>query len=160
MLPAVCKLQFCFSVIQACPTLCNPMDCSTPGFPVFDYLLELAETHVCWVGDTVQPSHPLLCTFPLAFSLSQHQCLFPWVDSSQQVGKELELHFCTIASNEYSELISFRSDWLDLLAVRGTLRSVLQHHSSKASILHHLAFFMVQLLHSCMTPGITIPLIT
>ena len=79
------------SVAQLCPTLCNPMDCSTPGFPVHYQLLELAQTHVHWVGDAVQPSHPLLSPSPPAFNLSQHQGLFQWVSSSHQVAKVLEL---------------------------------------------------------------------
>ena len=106
--------------------------------------------------------HPTMLSSVIHFSsclqFSQHQHLFPWIGSSQQVVKELEPHFSTSPSNEYSGLISFRSDWLALLAVWGTLRSLLQHHSSKASILQHLAFF-IQLLHSYMTPEITISLI-
>ena len=121
----------------------QPMDCSTPGFPVLHHLLELAETHVHWVGDAIQPSHPLSSPSPPAFNLAQHQ------------GLESVLHirwprywsfsFSISSSNDYSELISFRMDWLDLLAVQGTLKSLLQPHSSKASILQNSAFFMVQL---------------
>ena len=79
------------SVAQLCLTLCNPMDCSTPGFLVHHQLLELAQTHVCWGGDAIQPSHPLLSPSSPAFSLSQHQGLFQWVSSSHQVAKVLEL---------------------------------------------------------------------
>ena len=79
------------SVAQLSPTLCNPMDCSTPGFPVHHQLLELTQTRVCWVSDAIQPSHPLLSPFPPAFSLSQHQGFFQWVGSSHQVAKVLEL---------------------------------------------------------------------
>ena len=79
------------SVAQSCPTLCDPMDCSRPGFPVHHQLLELAQTHVHWVGDAIQPSHPLSSPFPPAFNLSQHQGLFQWVSSLHQVAKVLEL---------------------------------------------------------------------
>ena len=79
------------SVPQSCLTLCDPMECSTPGFPVHHQLLELAQTHVHWVGDAIQPSHPVSSPSPHAFSLSQHQSLFQWVGSSYQVAKVLEL---------------------------------------------------------------------
>ena len=125
------------SVTQLCPTLCDPMDCSMPSF------LELAQTHVYRVSDAIQPSHPLSFPSP-AFSLAQHQGLFQWVNSSHQVAKVLEFHLSISPSNEYSRLISFRIDWLDLLAVQGTLKSLLQHHSSKASILRRSAFFIVR----------------
>ena len=82
----------CCSVTTSCPTLCNPMNSSTPGFPVLHYLPELAQTHVHWVDDAIQPSHPLSSHSPPAFSLSQHQGLFQWVGSSHQVAKVLELH--------------------------------------------------------------------
>ena len=85
---------FCFSqfssIAQWCPTLCDPVDCSTLGFPVRHQLLEMAQTHVHWVSDAIQPSHPLLSPSPLAFNLSQHQGLFQWVGSSPQVAKVLE----------------------------------------------------------------------
>ena len=81
----------CYSVTQSCFTLCYPMDCSTPGFPVFHYLPELAQTHVHLVGDVIQPSHPLSSPFPLSFNLFQHQGLFWWVGSLHQVAKVLEL---------------------------------------------------------------------
>ena len=121
------------------------MDCSMPGFPVHHQLLELAQTHVNWIGDTMQPSHPLLSPSLPAFNLSQHQGLFQWVSSSHQVAKELELQPQHQSFQWYSGLISFRIDWLDLLAVKGTLKSLFQHHSSKASILWCSVFFMVQL---------------
>ena len=76
---------------QSCSILCDPMDCSMPGFPVHHQLLELAQTHVHWVGDAIQPSHPLSSPYPPAFNLSQHQGLFQWVGSSHQVAKVLEL---------------------------------------------------------------------
>ena len=121
------------------------MDCSTPGLPVQNQLSEFTQTHVHWLGDTIQPSHPLSSRSPPAFNLSQHQGLFKWVSSSHQVAKVLESQLQHRPSNEYSGLISFRMDWLDLLAVQGTLKSLLQHHSSKASILWCSAFFIVQL---------------
>ena len=127
------EIQFS-SVAQSCPTLCDPMDCSTTGLPVHHQLLEPIQTHVHWVGDAIQPSHPLSSS-PLAFNLSQHQGLFKWVSSL-----ELQICFSISPSNEHSGLISFRMDWLNLLAVQGTLKSLLQHHSSKASVLWCSAF--------------------
>ena len=138
------------SVAQLCLTLCNPMNCSTPGLPVHHQLPEFTQTHVRWVGDAIQPSHPLLSPSPSTFNLSQHQGLFKWVSSSDQVAK-LEFSFSISPSNEPPGLISFRMDWLDLLAVQGTLKSLLQHHSSKASVLWHSAFFIVQLWYPYMT---------
>ena len=135
----ISSIQFS-SVAQLCPTLCDPRDCSTPGFPVHHQLLEFTQTHVHWVGDAIQPSHSLSSPSPPAFNLSQHQALFKWVSSLHQVAKVLEFSFSISSSNEYSGLISFRMDWLDLLAVQGTLKSLLQHHSSKASIFLHSAF--------------------
>ena len=133
------------------------MDCSTPGFPVCHQLLELAQTHVHQVSDAIQPFHPLSSPSP-AFNLSQHQDLFQWVSSLHQVAKYWSFSFSISPSNEHSGLISFRMDWLDLLAVQGTLKSLLQHHSSKASILQCSAFFIVQLSHPYMTTGKTIAL--
>ena len=111
------------------------MNCSMPGFLVHHHHPELAQTHVHWVGDAIQPSHPLSSPFPPALNLSQHQGLFQWVSTSKQVAKNWNFSFSISPSNEYSGLIAFRMDWLDLLAVQGTLKSLLQHHSSKASIL-------------------------
>ena len=105
------------------------------------------------VSDALQPSHPLSSPSPPAFSLSQHKGLFQWVSSSHQVPKYCS--FSISLSNEYSGLISFRTDWFDLLVVQGTL-SFLQHHSWKASILKHSTFFIVQLSHQYMTTGKTI----
>ena len=127
--------------------LCDSMDRSTQGLPVHHQLLELAQTHVHRIGDAIQPSHPLSSPSPPTFNLSQHQGLLQWVSSSYHVAQVLSFSFSISPSNEYSGLISFRMDWLDLLAVQGTLRSILQHHSSKASILQHSAFFIVQLSH-------------
>ena len=129
------------SVAQSCLTLYNLMDCCTPGFPVHHQLPELTQTHVHRVGDTIQPSPPLSSPSPPAFNLSQDQGFFKWVSSSHQVAKVLELYFSISPFNKYSGLISFRIDWFDLLAVQGTLKSLLQHHSSKASILQYSAFF-------------------
>ena len=117
--PPIC----CHSVAQWCPTLCNPMNHSTPGFPVLQHLPIPAQTHVRRVSDATQPSHPLSSPFPPAFNLSQHQGLFQWVSSLHQVAKVLEHHFSISPSSEYSGLISFRIDWFDLLAVQGTLES-------------------------------------
>ena len=134
------------------------MDRSMPSLPVHHQLLELSQTHVHGVGDVIQSSYPLLPPSPPTFNLSQHQGLFQWVSSSHQLAKGLEFQLQHSPSNEYSGLISFRMDWLDILAVQGTLKSLLQHHSAKASILWHSAFFIVQLSHPHMTPGKTIAL--
>ena len=133
------------------------MDCSTPGFLVHHKFLEPTQTHVHLVSDAIQPSHPLLPPSPPTFNLSQHQGLFQWVSSFCQVAKVLgfQLHH---PSSEYSRWISFRIDWLSLLAVQGTLKSLLQHHCSKASILWHSTFFIVQLSHPYITAGKTIAL--
>ena len=126
------------------------MDCSTPVLPVHHQLPELVQTHVRWDGDAIQPSHPLSSTSP-AFNISQHQGLFQWVISLHQVAKELELQLQALY--KYSRLISFRIDRFDLLAVQGTLKSLLQHYSSKTLILRCSALFMVQHSHSYMTVG-------
>ena len=146
------------SVSQSCPTLCNPMNRSTPGLPVHHQLLEFTQTHVYWVSDAIQPSHPLLSPSSSAFNLSQHQGLFKWVSSSHQWPKYWSFSFNISPYNEHPGLISFRMDWLDLLAIQGTLKSLLQHHSWKALILQHSAFFIVQLSHPYMTTGKTIAL--
>ena len=146
------------SVTQLCPTICEPMNRSTPGLPVHHQLPKFTQTHVHRVGDAIQPSHPLSSPSPPAPNPSQHQSLFQWVNSSQEVAKVLEFQLSISPSNEHPGLISFRMDWLDLLAVQGTLKNLLQHHSSKASILQCSAFFTVQLLHSYMTTGKTIAL--
>ena len=137
----------CISVAQLCPTLCNPMNRSTPGLPVHHQLPEFTYTRVHQVSDAIQPSHPLLSPFPPAPNPSQHQGLFQWVNSLHEVAIVLEFHVSISPSKEHPGLISFRMDWLDLLAVQGTLRSLPQHHNLKASILQHSAFFMVQFLH-------------
>ena len=131
------------------------MYCSTSGFPVHHQLPELAQTHVHWVGDAIQPSHPLSFPSPPAFNLSQHLGLFQWVNSLHQVAKVWSFSFSISLSNEYSGLIFFRIDWFDLLAVQGTLKSLLQHHTSKASIFWCSAFFTIQLSHPYMTTVIS-----
>ena len=105
-----CFLRTC-SVTQSCPALCNPTDCSTLGFPVLHHLLELAQTHVHWAGDAIQPSHPLLPPSPLAFNLSQHQGLFQWVGSSHQMAKILEFQLQK-QSFQWMFRTDFLSDWL------------------------------------------------
>ena len=128
------------------------MDCSRPGFPVLHHLPELAQTHVHWVSDAIQPSHPLLSASP-DFNLSPHQGFSNESALHIKWLKYWSFSFSISPSSEYSGLISFRIDWFDLLAVQGTLKSLLQHHSSKASILQHSVFFMVQLSHPHMTTG-------
>ena len=143
------------SVVQLCLTLCNPMDCNMWGFPVHHQLLELTQTHVYQVSDAIQPSHPLSSPSPPA-------SVFP---SIRVFSNESVLHIrwtkywsfsLNISlSNEYSGLISFIMDWLDLLADLGPLKSLFHHHSSKASVLWCPAFFIVQLSHPYMTTGKT-----
>ena len=129
------------------------MNRSTPGLPVHHQLPEFTQTHVHWVGDAIQPSHPLSSPSPPAPSPSQHQGLFQWVNSSHQVPKNWSFNFSISPSNEHPGLITFRMDWVDLLEVQGTLKSLLQHHSSKASIFPRSALFTVQLSHPYMTTG-------
>ena len=139
---------------KSCLMLCDPIDCSMPGFPVLHYLPEFAQIHVHWVGDAIQPSRPLSSPSPPAFNLSQHQGLFQWVSFSHHVAKYWS--FSISSSKEYSGLISLRIDWFDFLVVQGTLKSLLQHYSLKASILKHSAFYITQLSHPYMTTGKTI----
>ena len=145
-------------VVQSCLTLCDPMDCSTPGLPVHHQLPEFTQTHVHWVGDAIQPAHPLSSPSPPAFNLSQHQGLFQWVSSSHQMAKVLEFQLQHQSFQWIFQTDLLQNGWLDLLAVQGTLKSLLQHHSSKASILWRSAFFTVQLSHPYMTTGKTIAL--
>ena len=144
------------SVVQLCLTLCNPMDCSTPGLPVHHQLLSFLKLTSI---ESVMPSNHLILYRPLF--------LLPSIFPSIRVFSNVSVlrirwpkywNFSISPSNEYSGLISFRIDWLDLLAVQGTLKSLLQHHSSKASVLWSSAFFTVQLAHPYMTPGKTIAL--
>ena len=141
-----------------CLTLCDPMDYSTPGLPVYHQLPELTQVQVHQVEDAIPPYHPLSSPSPPTFNLPSIR-----VFSNESVlhirwPKYWSFSFSISPSNEYSGLISFRIHWLDLLAVQGTLKSLLQHHSSKASILRCSAFFIVQLSHSLVTTGKTIAL--
>ena len=146
------------SVTQTCLTLCGPMNLSMPGLPANRQLPEFTQTHVHWVGDAIQPSHLLSSPSPPALNLSQHESLFKWVSSSHQVSKVLEfqLQHQSLQWTPKTDLLWM--DWLDLLTVQGTLKTLLQHHSSKASILLCSAFFIVQLSHLYMTTGKTIAL--
>ena len=132
------------------------MNCSMPGLPVHHQLPEFTQTHVHQVNDAIQPSHPLSSSSPSAPNPSQHQSfpmgqLFTWGGQSTGVSA-----LASFLPKGIPGWISFRMDWLELLAVQGTLKSLLQHHSSKASILRHSAFFTVQLSHAYMTTGKTI----
>ena len=144
------------SVTQLCLTFCDLMGCSTPVFPVHHQLPKPTQTHVHHISDAIQPSHPLSSPSPPAFNLSQHRGLF--YDSALCIRWPQCWSFSISPLTEYSGLISFRIDWLDLLAVQGTLKSFLQHHSSKASVLQCSAFVIVQLSHPYMTNGETIAL--
>ena len=146
------------SVTQSCPILCNPMNCSTPGLPVHHQLPESTQTHVHWVGDAIQPSHPPSSPSPPALNLSQHQGFFKWASSLHQVAKVLEFQLQYQSFQWTSRTDLLRMDWFDFLAVQGTLKSLFQHHSSKASIHQYSAFFIVQLSHPYMTTGKTITL--
>ena len=147
-----CQIHHFSSVAQSCPTLCNSMDCSMPGFTTIansQSFLKLMSI------ESVMPSNYLILCHPLLLLL-----IFPSIRifSNESVlhirwPKYWSFSFSISPSNEYSGLISFRMDWLDLVAVQGTLKSLLQHHSSKASILWRSAFFIVQLSHPYMTAG-------
>ena len=137
-------LQFS-SVTQLCLTLCDPMDCSTPGFSVHCQLPEFAQTHIHWVSDAIQPSHPLSPTSPPALSLSPHQGLSNESVLCIRWPKYWSLSFSISPPNEYSGLISFRIEWFDLLTAQGTLKNLLHHHILKAQILQCWAFFIAQL---------------
>ena len=145
----------CCSVTQSYLTLCDPMDCSTPGLPVPHHLPKFAQVHVHCIGDAIQPSQPLMPSslasiFPSIRDLSNESAVhIRWP-------KYCSFNFSISLCNEYSGLISLKIDWFDLLAVQGTLRSLLQHHSSKASVFQCSAFFTVQLSQSYMTTGKTI----
>ena len=132
-------LWCCCSVAESCPTLCDPMDCSPPGLPVHHQLPEFIQTHVHWVSDDIQPTHPLVAPSPPAFTLFQHQGLFKWVSSSHLVAKELSFGFSISPSNEYSGLISFGKDCLDLLTVQ-ELSSVFSNTTFKSIISSALSF--------------------
>ena len=144
------------SVTQSCLILCDPMDCSMPDFPIHHQLPEFTQTHVPWVSNPSISSSviPFSClqSFPASGSFQMSQL---FVSGGQSIGS---FSFNISPANEYSGLISFRIDWLDLLAVQGTLKSLLQHYSSKATILQHSASFIVQLSPPYMTTGKTIAL--
>ena len=122
------------SVAQSCQTICNPRDCTTPGFSVYHQVLKLTQTHVHLVSDAIQSSQPLSPSSPPAFNLSQHQVFSKESALRIRWPKDWSSSFSISPSNEYSGVIYFRIDWLDLLAVQGNLKSLLQHHSSKASV--------------------------
>ena len=137
------------SVAQSCSTLCDPMNCRTPGLSVHHHLPAFTQTHVHWVGDAI---YLLPSIFPSIRVFSNESALhIRWP-------KYWSFSFNISPSNEHPGLISFRMYWLDLLAVQGTLKSLLQHHSSKASILWHRAFFRVQISYLYMATGKTIAL--
>ena len=148
------QVQFS-SVAQPCLTLCDPMNRSTPGLPVHHQLPEFTQTHVHRVRDAIQPSHPLSSPSPPAPSPSQHQVFSNESALHMKWPKYWSFSFSICPSSEHPGLISFRMDWLDLLAVQGTLKS-LHHHSSKGSILRCSAFFTVQISHPYVTTGKTI----
>ena len=145
----------CCSVAQLCPTHCNSMDCSTPGFLVLHYLSPGVCSNLCPLSQWCYPTILILCRLLLLLP-----SIFPSIrvfsnESALLIRwpKYWSFSFSIILSNEYSGLISFKIHWLDLLAVQGTLKSLLQHHNLKASIIWHSAFFMVQLSHPYMTTG-------
>ena len=146
------------SVAQSCPTFCDPMNHSTPGLPVHHKLPEFTQTHVHRVSDAIQPSHPLSSPSPPAPNPSHIRVFSNESTLCMRWPKDWSFSFSIIPSKEIPGLISFGMDWLDLLAVQGTLKSLLQHHSSKASILWCSVFFTVQLSHPYMTTGKTIAL--
>ena len=146
------------SVAQLCPTLCDPMNRTTPGLPVHHQLPEFIQTHVHRVSDAIQPSHPLSSPSPPPPIPPSIRVFSNESTLRMRWPKYWSFSFSTIPSKEIPGLISFRMDWLDILAVQVTLKSLLQHHSSKASILWCSAFFTVQLSHPYMTTGKTIAL--
>ena len=149
-----------FSSVQSLShvRLNDPMNRSMPGLPAHHQLLEFTQTNVHRVSDAIQPSHPLSPPSPPAPNPSQHQSLSNESTLRMRWPKYWSFSFGIIPSKEIPGMISFRMDWLDLLAVQGTLKSFLQHHSSKASILQLSAFFTVQLSHPYMTTGKNIAL--
>ena len=157
------------SVAQSCLILCNPIDCSMPGLPVLHQCLRLVQTHVHWVGDAIQPSHPVvffsscLQSFPVigSFLMSMFFTSVGLITCLSNWGwlKYWSFNFSIGPSNKYSRSISFSINWLDLLVVQWILKSLVQYHSSKPSILHHSPFFMVQLSHLYMTTRKIIALI-
>ena len=153
----ISSVQFS-SVAQSCPTLCDPMNHSTPGLPVHHQLPEFTQTHIHRVSDAIQPSHPLLSLLLLPLIPPSITVISSESTLWMRWPKDWSFSFSIIPSKEIPGLISFRMDWLYLLAVQGTFKSLLQHHSSKASILQCSAFFTVQLSNPYMTTGKTIAL--
>ena len=141
------KISLQFSSVQSLSRVRLFVTPWTAGFPVLHYLPEFSQTHVHSVSGAIQPSYTLSSPSLPAFNFSQHQGLFKWVSSLHRVAKVLEFQLNISASNEHSGLISFRMGWLDVLAVQGNLKNLLQHHSSKTSILWCSAFFIVQFSH-------------
>ena len=146
------------SVAQPCLTLCDLVNHSTPGLSVHHQLPELTQTHAHRVSDTIQPSHPLYPLLVLPPIFPSIRVFYNGSTLCMRWPKYWSFSLSISPSNEHPGLISFRMDWLDLLAVQGTLKSLLQHHSSKASILRCSAFLIVQLSHPYMTTGKTIAL--
>ena len=142
------------SVTQSCPTLCDPMDCSMPGFLVLHQLLELAQTHVHWVGDVIQPSHPIIpfSSYPQSFPASESfQMSHLFTSGGQSIGVSAPASVLPMNIQDWSPL-----EWTGWISLQS--KSLLQHHSSKAWILQCSAFFIVQLSHPYMTTGKTIAL--
>ena len=133
------------SVTQLCLTVCDPMNCSTPGLPVHHQFPEFTQTHVHRVSDAIQPPHPGSSPFPPASVPSSIRIISSESNLRIRWPKYWSFSFSISPSKEHPGLISFRMDWMHLLAVQGTLKSLLQHHSSKVSVLRCSAFFTVQL---------------
>ena len=144
----ISSVQFS-SVAQSCPTLCNPINHSMPGLPVHHQLPEFTQIHIHRVSDAIQPSHPLLSPTPSAPNPTQHQSLFQWVNSSREVVSALA-SFLPKNNQGWSPL-----EWTGWISLqfKGLFKSLLQHCSSKASVLRRSAFFMVQLSHPYNTTG-------
>ena len=128
----------CCSVTKLCWTLCNPVNCSMPGFPILHCLLEFAQTHVCWVSDAIQPCYPLLPPSPLPSVFPSIRVFFSESTLCIRWPKYWSFSF-SISSFQQISKVNFLSDWFDLLNVQGTLKSLLQYHSLNASILQHAA---------------------
>ena len=154
----LCGLPQFSSVARLCPDSLQPHEMQHARPPVHHQLPESTQTHVHWIGDTIQPSHPLSSPSPPAFNLSNIRVFSNESALRIRRPKYWSFSFSISPSNENPGLISFRMDWLDLLVVQGTLKRLLLHHSSKASILRHSAFFIVQLSHPYMTTGKSIAL--
>ena len=141
----LCLILSISSDAQSCLTCYEPMDCSSPGFPVHQQHPKLAQTHVHWVGKAVKPSYALLSPFPPAFNLSQHHCLFQWASSLHQEAKVLEFQH---QYQSFQWIFSTDLGWTSLISVQSKgLKSLLQHHSSKASVLQCSAFFWREQWH-------------